>query len=509
MEKRIDALFKNWQQGLCPGGQVRVVHKGKVIFEKCYGYANLETQTPMTPESVFHVASVTKPFTAMCIMILHERGLLSVYDDVRRYLPDMIRFREQLTLKQMLNHVSGLRGYYEMMYLQGRHNEDHYAQHEIRKLVSRQKVLNFKPGSEFVYTNANYMLLATVIERVSGMSFNEFATENIFKPLGMKSSFIRDDVHRIIPNKVSSYMDNGYEFRNAILTFGIYGGTSLHTTCRDLSIFMNQYKDPTLISRETLETIAFDFPEVNGKTSDFGAGIRIAHLEGHKYYHHGGVNAGYRTIGQIYPDDDLIITAFANTMNIPIEPAACDIARIVLGLPPRDFHGLDEYLQEDVCLENIDGVYYCDKNGESFDIRVRDGKIYQDGTYMTPVGGNLFRKGRCWSWLLVGPQLICRAGDKVLPLRKITQAPAQEYMAKCAGQYYCDDMQGHFEVVHRNGKLYMEHLRFQPQQLHWLGEDTFFYEKYKVTFVRDEQGNVTGYLFNSPHLRNVEFTKVK
>lgn len=510
MEKKIDALFENWQQGLCPGGQVLVIHKGKVLFEKCYGYANLETRTPMTPDSVFHVASVTKPFTSMCTMILHERGLLNVYDDVRKYIPDMIQFPEPLTLKQMLNHVSGLRGYYELMYLNGRLHEDHYAQHEVRKLIGRQKVLNFKPGSEFLYTNANYMLLATIIERVSGMTFNEFATENIFEPLGMEKSFIRDDPHRIIPNKVNSYHDDGYEFTNAILTFGIYGGTSLHTTCRDLAIFMNQYKAPTLISRETLEIVAFDFPEVNGKKSDFGAGIRIAHLEGHKYYHHGGVNAGYRTIGQIYPEDDLIITAFSNTYNIPIEDAARDIARIVLGLPARVPKNLNAYEKDTVCLENVDGTYYCDADGSSCHIRVREDKVYMDGIYMTPVRGNLFKQGRRNIWLALGGAVVARqGGDKIVELRRLTQQPEQTYMERCVGEYYCDDAQSHFEIACEDGRLWVKHLRFRPQQLHWLGEDSFFYDKYKIRFVRDEQDRVTGYLFSSPHLRKVEFTKVK
>ena len=138
MEKRIDAFFENWQQGLCAGGQVLVIHKGKTIYEKNFGYANLETQTQMASDSVFHVASVTKQFTAMAILILQERGLLNVDEDVHKYLPDLIHFEEPVTLRQMLNMVSGIRGYYELMELQCRHHEDHYAQREIRRIIGRQ-----------------------------------------------------------------------------------------------------------------------------------------------------------------------------------------------------------------------------------------------------------------------------------------------------------------------------------------------------------------------------------
>ena len=510
MEKRIDALFENWQQGLCAGGQVLVIRKGKTLYEKCFGYANLETRTPMTPESVFHVASVTKQFTAMSIMILQERGLLSVEEDVRKYVPDLIRFSEPLTLRQMLNMVSGIRGYYELMHLQGRSHEDHYAQHEIRRIVARQTKLNFTPGSEFVYTNANYMLLATIVERLSGQSFNDFATENIFKPLGMDHSFIRDDPHRLIPNKVESYHDDGYRFTNAILTFGIYGGTSLHTTCRDLVKFLNQYIEPTLVSRQTMESVALTFPMIGEKQSHYGAGVMTEMLENYRIYHHGGVNAGFRTIGLVVPQEELIIAIFANCYNVPVIPRAKDIARIVLGLPERKIGCLEEYARDTVSLEGVGGMYYNRKKDVHWEVEVRDGKVYLEGDYMAPAGGNRFKHGRRSVWLAIleDGKLVTKHGPTIDEVEKLKEYPAQDYLEACVGKYYCDDVEGFFDVAYRDGRLWMEHLRFAPQKLHWIGEDTFFYDKFKIRFVWDG-GKVTGHLVSSPHLRNVEFIKVK
>lgn len=511
MEKRIDALFEKWTRGICPGGQVTVVYKGKTIYDKCFGYANLEDQAPMTMDSVFHVASTTKPFTAMCIMILQERGLLNVDEDVRKYIPDLIRFSEPLTVRQMMNMVSGLRGYYELMHLQGRSHEDHYAQHEIRKIVGRQTKLNFAPGSEFVYTNANFMLLATIVERLSGMTLNEFATENIFKPLGMDHSFIRDDPHRLIPNKVNSYHDDGYTRRNAILTFGIYGGTSLHTTTRDVVKFFDQFREPTLVSRETLESVALNFPVINGKQSHYGGGIMVELLEGHKFYHHGGVNAAFRTMAMVFPEEELIIAAFTNTLAVPIIPAAKDIARIVLGLPERIHSYLEDYARDTVSLEGVGGMYYNHKKGSYFEVEVKDGKVYLEGDYMAPVGGNRFKHGCREVWLAVmeDGRVVTKHGAVIDELTKLVDYPAPDYLERCVGHYYCDDVQGFFDVAYRDGKLYMEHLRFQPQALYWLGDDTFFYDKYKHQFTFDDAGNCTGFLVSSPHLRNVEFVKWK
>lgn len=509
MEQKIDALFSNWQQGLCPGGQVLVLQKGQVIFEKCYGFANLETRSPVTPDTIFHVASLTKPFTAMCIMLLQERGLLNIHEDVRKYVPDMIGFSEPLTVKQLLNMVSGLRGYYEMMFLQGRNPEDHYAQAEIRRLVSRQTKLNFQPGSEFVYTNANYMMLATIVERLSGQTLNEFATENIFKPLGMDKTFIRDDPHRIIPDKANSYHDDGYAFRNAFLTFGIYGGTSLHSCTRDVVKFLDQYRQPTLISRETLEEIALDFPMVAGKQSHYGGGIMTELIGEYRAYHHGGVNAGYRSIGLVVPEKELIVAILSNTYNIPVVPIGKEIVKIVLDVPKKPENRLENYIEDSCSLENIDGLYRCNTRDEFYDVRVRAGKVYLDGDYMAPVDGNRFRHGRRNVMLAVTKNgLVTKHGAVIDELTRLEEIPDPDQLQQCPGQYYCDDMQSHYEIVAQDGKLYMDHLRHGRKQMYRFEGDHFFFDSFHVHFCRNSDNQITGYLVSSPHLRNVEFRKL-
>ena len=509
MEQKIDALFSNWQQGLCPGGQVLVLQKGQVIFEKCYGYGNLETQSPITPDTIFHVASLTKPFTAMCIMLLQERGLLDIHEDVRKYVPDMIGFSEPLTLKQLLNMVSGLRGYYEMLFLQGRSPEDHYAQAEIRRMVARQTKLNFQPGSEFTYTNAKYVMLATIVERLSGQTLNEFATENIFKPLGMDKSFIRDDPHRIIPNKANSYHDDGYAFRNAILNFGIYGGTSLHTCCRDVVKFLDQYRQPTLIRRQTLEEVALTFPMVAGKQSNYGGGIMTELIGDYRAYHHGGVNAGFRSIGLVVPEAELTVAILSNTYNIPVVPLAKEIVKIVLDIPRKPGDWLESYAEDSCELENLDGLYRCETRDERFHVAVQAGKVYLDGDYMAPVDGNRFRHGRRDVMLAVTKNgLVTKHGAVIDKLIRLEEFPEPELLDQCPGKYYCDDVQSHYEIAAQDGRLYMDHLRHGRKQLYRIEKDHFIFDMFHVRFCRNAENQITGYLVSSPHLRNVEFRKI-
>lgn len=509
MQERIEALFQLWKDHPGAGGQVLVTYKGETVFEKCYGYANIETGTEMTPESIFHVASVTKQFTAMSILILHERGKLSVYDDVRKYIPDLIAFSEPLSIKQLMNHVSGLREYYDLFYLGGRSMEDHLAQHEARRLIARQTGLNFAPGTEFLYTNANYMFLATIVERVSGMDFGAFVKENIFVPLGMEKSFFRDDPRMLVPNKVSSYHDNGYGYTNAILTFGLYGGTGLHTTCRELHRFLGQYMAPTLISRETMENIMFHIPEIGGKKGNYGCGVRVNELEGHRFIHHGGVNAGYRTVGAVYPEDELVITVFANTYNIPVETAARKIARIVLGLPLGKPKNLDAYRTDTVDLTDVSGLYYCDRNRDNFTLSVEDGNVYLDGVILQPVGGNIYKQGRRNISVAIGDPVVVNQDGNIMILRKLDQQLSPEQARQYVGRYYNEEAQATFRVVLRTDGLWLEHIRHRPAKLNWLEADQFFHGMYRETFCRDENGKVTGYLFNSGHLRDILLTKIQ
>ena len=509
MMQKIDEIFKTWVDHPGAGGQLLVTYKGKVIVDKCYGYANIENKVPITQDSVFHVASISKQFTAMAIAMLHEQGKLDIDDDVRKYIPDCIGFDTPVTIRQLVNHLTGFRCHYGLLYLAGRSSNDCVMQEDLLRLISRQKKLNFTPGEQFMYSNPNYVLMATIVERISGMTFPQWAKKYLFEPLGMKDTFVKDSPATLIHNRARGYLDNGYEYTNALMTINMYGSTGVCSTCRDLTKYMQQYQNPTLISRKTLDEIMLTVPQVQKGTTIYAGGLRIQDFEGHRTIHHGGVNAGYRSFGILFPDDDLIVTAFANTDNIPIETAGRDVARVVLGIPPRKPYSVEEFRTETVDWDAIPGFYYCDKNGDHFRITVKDGVVYHGSIPLEHLGGNVFKQGRLNLWFCFGEDTVCREQGSVMHLRKFEDKLDPALAEECVGTYYSEEVQGIWTVEYADGKLWWCNLRHGKQQMHWLEGDKFFVGMRTITFRRDENGKVCGYDHTNALIWNFPFQKIK
>jgi CubicO group peptidase (beta-lactamase class C family) len=183
---KVDAIFKAWNTPSTPGASVAVIEQGRVVFEKGYGIANLEYDVPIKPDTVFHVASVSKQFTAMAVVLLELDGKLSLDDDIHKYLPELPDYGSRITIRNLLQHTSGLRDQWQTLGLAGWRLDDVITQGQIQRLLFRQKELNFPPGTRYLYSNSGFTLLAQVVARVSGKPFPQFCAERIFGPLGMR-----------------------------------------------------------------------------------------------------------------------------------------------------------------------------------------------------------------------------------------------------------------------------------------------------------------------------------
>src|SRR6267143_6606714 len=185
LSDRVDKVFAQWDKPDSPGCELAVIKDGQIVYKRGYGMANLEHNIPLSPASIMDTGSVYKQFTAMAIALLAEQGKLSLDDEIRKYLPDIPQYETPITIRQLIHHTSGLRDYLTLMALAGMRDDDHYVDGEVMTLLARQKELNFKPGSECLYSNSGYFLLSQIVKRVSGKALREFADEHIFKPLGM------------------------------------------------------------------------------------------------------------------------------------------------------------------------------------------------------------------------------------------------------------------------------------------------------------------------------------
>ena len=202
----IDRVFQRWRSKDGPGCSVAASRDGKTIFEAGYGTAILEADVPITPASIFHVASISKQFTAMSILLLARDGKLSLDDDIRKYLPEVPDYGTRITIRHLLMHTSGLRDQWDLLALaRGRFEENRITEADVLDIVSRQKALNFAPGTEYLYSNTGYTLAGTIVRRVSGKSLREFADERIFKPLGMAHTHFHDDYTMVVKGRTFAY----------------------------------------------------------------------------------------------------------------------------------------------------------------------------------------------------------------------------------------------------------------------------------------------------------------
>ena len=201
----VDEVFSDLTKPGSPGCALAVYRDGKIIYAKGYGLANIEENVAITPQSVFDIGSTSKQFTAASILLLEKQGKLSVNDNVRKYIPELPSYGQKITILQLLNHTSGLRDYLSLMELAGVNTDSVTTDADALALITRQKALNFAPGSDFLYSNTGYFLLSVIVQRVSGKTLREFAAENIFAPLEMTHTQYRDNHAALIANRALAY----------------------------------------------------------------------------------------------------------------------------------------------------------------------------------------------------------------------------------------------------------------------------------------------------------------
>src|SRR5690349_3241656 len=236
MAKQVDKVFAKWDRADSPGCALGVYRGGQIVYKRGYGMEDLNQDVHITPRTVFHVASMSKQFTAASIVLLAQQGKLSLDDDVRKYIPELPDFQQKITIRNLVYHTSGLRDQWALLELAGwRYSKDLITDEDVLSVLTRQKELNFKPGERHVYSNTGYTLLGLIVKRVSGLSLREFTIKNIFEPLGMTRTHFRDDHAEIIKHNAVGYeQETGKPFEISITNFDTVGATSLHTTVEDL-----------------------------------------------------------------------------------------------------------------------------------------------------------------------------------------------------------------------------------------------------------------------------------
>jgi CubicO group peptidase (beta-lactamase class C family) len=330
LDTKIDSLFAEYNNS--PGLAVGVYSKGEILFKKGYGIANLDYDIKITPETVFDIGSVSKQFTAACIVLLENEGKLSLDDDIRKYVPELSEFDEgKITIRNLLHHTSGLRDYLGLMYLSGISFDDTFTEETGLDILARQNELNFIPESEFLYSNSGYLILAIIIRRVSGESIGSFAQKNIFTPLEMKNTFIYEDGAKVVKNRAIGYSKDGEEYkREHHFDFVVGGDGQVYTTVEDFFKWSENFKDNNLGNDSFLNKMLTKGMLSNKDSIDYALGLFHGVYKNHKTIGHGGAWGGFRADYLQFPKEDLAIAIMSNLGNVNAGQKAKQIADIIL-----------------------------------------------------------------------------------------------------------------------------------------------------------------------------------
>src|ERR1051326_5016608 len=302
--KQVDALFADFDRKGSPGCALAVIQDGRITYQRGYGMADLDYDTPISPASVFYIASDSKQFTAFSVALLVEQGKVSLDDPVTKYFPELPKaVYGGVTVGHLIHHTGGVRDYWPLIELAGDSVDDEGTDDDFIALMARQKALNFSPGEKYEYSNSGYVLLAILVKRVSGESLAEFASANIFKPLGMTHTFFRDDPSVIVKERATGY---GYQqggYREHITNFRLIGDGGLMTTVGDLFLWdQNFYHNrlgkgsPDLVRLvETVGTLN------SGKKTNYAFGLAVTEYRGLRTITHNGSAFGYKAALERFP----------------------------------------------------------------------------------------------------------------------------------------------------------------------------------------------------------------
>ncbi|HET9425236.1 MAG TPA: serine hydrolase domain-containing protein [Gemmatimonadaceae bacterium] len=325
----VDSVFAPFSRRNAPGCAVGVVRDGAIVYSKGFGEANTFTHARNSPSTAFYLASLSKQFTAMSILLLEQDGKLRLGDDIRRWVPEVPKLG-RITLRDLLQHTSGLRDYYGLLSLNGWRANELLTERELLDLVSRQRALNFTPGTEFLYSNTGYALLSVVVRRASGKSLRDFAEERIFRPLGMRNTQFRDDHTRQIDGEAIGYLAQGAGYAVSIPQMDVVGDGGVFSTVEDLARWDSNFTSAVVGGPEGMKRLQQPGVLADGRSTGYALGLSVGMFSGSRVVSHSGAYGGYRSTFLRFPDDRLTVITLCNVSTMSSQLAE-QVANIYLG----------------------------------------------------------------------------------------------------------------------------------------------------------------------------------
>jgi CubicO group peptidase (beta-lactamase class C family) len=305
----IDALFSGYT-GAVPGASVIVIRDGRVVFRRAYGMADLERKTPASPTTDYRLASLTKQFTAMAIMLLVRDGRLTYDQPARTLLPELPPATAGVTIRHLLNHTSGLLDYEDLI---PDTQTVQVSDQDVLQLLASRDSVNFPAGTKYRYSNSGYCLLALVVERVSGMAFADFLRQRVFAPLGMARTLAHRDGRDTVPERAYGYTPDSGRFvpSDQSVTSATLGDGGIYTSVDDLVHWDAALYTERLVDRVTL-ALATTPPVLPGNSTQYGFGWFVDAYRGLRRWRHTGETSGFTNAIQRFPERRTTIIVLTN-----------------------------------------------------------------------------------------------------------------------------------------------------------------------------------------------------
>jgi len=348
-EASIDNLFRNFATADSPGLAVGVLYDGDLVFARGYGLADLKTKAPITPKTNFRLASVSKQFTATSIMLLVHDGKLSYDDTLTHIFPEFPDYGKKITVRNLLNHISGLKDYEDLYEQQMRgtpadkvpqlHDQD------VLRLLEQQDSGALRPGTAWRYSNSGYAVLAMVVERISGQRYQDFLQHRIFAPLGMAHTLAYVQGTNDVPNRAFGYRHASdgasWQFADQSPTSAVLGDGGIYSSIEDLAKWDRALASNVLLNKKEMEP-AFTPVQVpggvklpNGGASDYGFGWFLDAYKGRRRMWHYGDTSGFHTAIQRFPEDRITVIVLANRTDVDAGELALKVANLYFGTAKR------------------------------------------------------------------------------------------------------------------------------------------------------------------------------
>ncbi|MGD8534818.1 MAG: serine hydrolase domain-containing protein [Candidatus Aminicenantes bacterium] len=533
---QVDELFKTWDKPDSPGCALGVIKDGQFIYRRGYGMANLEYNIPLNSRSVFRIGSTSKQFTAMCIALLEEQGKISVDDSLRKYFPEMPEYANDIKIRHLLHHTSGIRDYLTLWRIAGERNDDFFIDPEVVALIARQKELNFNPGDEFLYSNSGYFLLSEIVKSVTGKSMGVFAEEYIFKPLGMKNTHFHDDHTMIVKNRASGYSPlRGGGFRISMTTLGMIGDGGVFTCVDDLLLWDRNFYNNRLGKggQELIDRILTPGKLNNGEGLDYAYGLGIGDYKGLRMISHGGAFVGFRADMIRFPEQKFSVICLANLSRINPSQLARKVADVYLAgqfkedktekkpTPKPRFIKLSE-----AELKEKTGAFRNPQTGTIWRISLRK-ETLEVYTFLyrfsiSPVSQRKFLSIDAPMELEIEFEKKAKKEPMIIRVKRegrdpymmepvVLVSPTAEELEELVGEYTSEELQVTYGLELKEGKLFLVHENrykdYPDSPLEPTLRDNFMISGMQVQFFRNEQNNVESFTVNAGRVKNIRFVR--